>query len=434
MWPTHTTKSGFRGRRPDFTVTVDGVASSDPSSVIAPFEVKFGHNTTDKDFGQLYGYMKQVTVGQPRRCLFAGILFNPGGTYVLTVTRNKNDWAYDVSPMVTLAQAIGHLNYVVIPGEGYSPYFPTFSLDLGNVLSRLGNPAFCAVATFKPSKHFETPPSGTRWVSPALEDNIRNEQVIVVKRTLPSTGPKQPDRPVRDEIKILYHLLSVAQQPNLPQLIFHSLDYQEMGILPYGVPIDPGSSVFKWPGILTDVLAALQWLHGNRIVHRDVRWDNVVYYVDHAVLIDLGASVYLDQDPIDSDPEETAESYITLETADRAFSAMPTSSWQTYAGGLICCPQRVIGNFKDLYTPQYSDDCRAFVQMTNMLLWPKFWEGLRSELVKDKDSGLAMDLVNFWADMRESRIWGKYVLAADRLEYHILAQIVELCLFLGSRS
>lgn len=380
----------------------------------------------DKDFGQLYGYMKQITVGQPRRFLFASILYNLAGTYILTVTRNKNDWPYAVLPMVSVTQAIGHLNYVVIPGEGYSPYFPTLSLDLGNVLSRLGNPAYCAIATFKRGKHFQTPPAETRWVSAALEDHIRNEQVIHMKRTLPSTGPKQPNRPVRNEIKIICHLLSVAEQPNLPQLIFHSLDHQEMGILPYGVPIDPGSSVFKWPGIVTDILTALKWLHGKRIVHRDVRWDNVIYYLDHAVLIDLGASVYLDQDPIDSDPDETAESFITLETADRAFSAIPTSSWQTYAGGLICCPQRVIGNFKDLYTPQYSDDCRAFVQMTNMLLWPKFWEGLRLELVKDKDSSLAMDLVDFWAGMRESRIWGKYVLAPDGLEYGVLAEIVEL--------
>lgn len=48
VWATHSTKSGFRGRRPDFSITVGGVASADPSSVIAPFEVKHG-NASDKD-------------------------------------------------------------------------------------------------------------------------------------------------------------------------------------------------------------------------------------------------------------------------------------------------------------------------------------------------------------------------------------------------
>lgn len=379
--------------------------------------------------------MKQVTQKQSRRRLFVGILYSPSGSYVLTVTRKKRDWGYDVSPMVSLAEAIGHLNYIVIPGAGYSPFFPVFSLDLGNVLARLGNPAFCAVATFQPPVPFESPPSRTRWVSsPALDDTIRNEEVVVVKRTLPATGLKQPERPVRDEIEILRRIDEVGNHRNLPQLIFHSLDFQELGILPYGTAIDPGNSMFKWPGILTDVLAALEWLHEHQIVHRDVRWDNVIYYQDRAILIDLGAAVYLDPTTVepDSDSQNSIQSTGSPESDDdRALSAFPASGWQFYSGGLICCPQRVIGNFLDLYSPKFSDDCRAFVQMVNVLLWPRFWEGLRSELVKDKDSDLAVGLVNFWADMRKSRVWGRYVVAADNLEYGVLAEIVELCVCLG---
>lgn len=441
-WATHSIKSGFRGRRPDFTITIDGVASADPSSVIAPFEVKHG-NAMDKDFGQLYGYMKQVTQKQPRRRVFVGILYSPAGTFVLTVTRNKQDWAYDLSPKVTLAEAIGHLKYIVIPGEGYSPGFPIFSLDLGNVLTRLGNPAFCAVATFQPPGRFEDPPSGTRWVdSSALSDANRTEQVFVVKRTMVSNGPKQPARPVRGEIKILrqiHQLREIYKDSEnakersyryLPQLIFHSLDFQELGILPYGAAIDPGNSIFKWSRILTDVLSALEWLHTHGIVHRDVRWDNVIYHEDRAILIDLGAAVFLDSgiDDDDDDSESVIQPTETSGTEDD----MPSTGWQFYAGGLICCPERVIGNFLDLYTPQPADDCRSFVQMTNTLLWPKFWEGLRSEQVKDKDSRLSVGLVKFWEDLRRSRIWGRYVKAADEASYTVLAEIVELCVYLDA--
>lgn len=435
VWATHSIKSGFRGRRPDFTITVGGVASADPSSVVAPFEVKHG-NASDKDFGQLYGYMKQVTQKQPRRRSFVGILYSPASTFVLTVTRNKLDWGYDVSPKVTLADAIGHLNYIVIPGEDYSPGFPMFSLDLGNALTRLGNPAFCAVATFQPPVRFEDPPSGTRWVdAPALHNATRSEQVVVVKRTMDSTGPKQPQRPVRDEIEILLQIhklrqiyqdsASIEDQGHryLPQLVFHSLDFQELGILPYGAAIDPGNSIFKWSRILTDVLSALEWLHNHGIVHRDVRWDNVIYHEDRAILIDLGAAVFLDPSK-DDDSQQVTQPTENNETEDY-------SGWQFYSGGLICCPERVIGNFLDLYSPQPSDDCRSFIQMVNTLLWPKFWEGLRSEQVKDKDSRLAVGLVKFWEDLRNSRVWGRYVDAADELNYRVLAEIVELCVCLG---
>lgn len=434
VWATHSIKSGFRGRRPDFTITVGGVASADPSSVIAPFEVKYS-NASDKDFGQLYGYMKQVTQKQPQRRSFVGILYSPDSTFVLTVTRNKQDWGYDLSSKVTLAQAIGYVNYIVIPGEDYSPGFPIFSLDLGSALTRLGNPAFCAVATFQPPGGFEDPPSGTRWVdAPALHDVTRVEQVIVVKRTMESTGPKRPQRPVRDEIEILLQIHKLRQHSTraehqghryLPQLIFHSLDFQELGILPYGTAIDPGNSIFKWPTILKDVLSALEWLHNHEIVHRDVRWDNVIYHEDRAILIDLGAAVCLEYPSNNDDnSQQVTESMENEETED---------FWggQFYSGGLICCPERVIGNFLDLYCPQPSDDCRSFVQMVNTLLWPKFWEGLRSEQVKDKDSHLAVGLVKFWEDLRVSRVWGRYVKAADELDYPVLAEIVELCVCLG---
>lgn len=54
-------------------------------------------------------------------------------------------------------------------------------------------------------------------------------------------------------MEILRQLNLATHHPNLPKLIFHSLHYQELGISPYGVPIDPGNSIFKWPGILTEL-------------------------------------------------------------------------------------------------------------------------------------------------------------------------------------
>lgn len=145
-----------------------------------------------------------------------------------------------------------------------------FSLDFGNVLTRPGNPPFCAVATFQPPRRFEIPSSGPRRVDfPVLSDTSRAEKVIVLKRKLESTGPKQRTRPVNREIAILRQIHKLRQiymgskkvqdqrYCYLPQLNFHSLDFQEPGILPYGAAIDPGHSIFKWPGIHKVVPAAL---------------------------------------------------------------------------------------------------------------------------------------------------------------------------------
>lgn len=83
---------------------------------------------------------------------------------MLTATQIKRVWSFNVCPKVTLAEAIAHLNQVVILGESYSPGPPMLSLDLGTVLTRLGNPALCAVATFQLPGRFEHQPSGTGWV------------------------------------------------------------------------------------------------------------------------------------------------------------------------------------------------------------------------------------------------------------------------------
>lgn len=465
VWQTDSgTKSGFTNRKPDFTITIDGVPAPDPTSVIAPWEIKLTV-PTQADFGQLYDYLKEVTKKQLRRRLFVGVIQSVPCTYVVTLERHRHHgWDYRVSRPMKLGEVLAHLCHSVIPSPDHRPPFPLFSFDLGIMQRRLGNPAFCAVAEFTVPHDFEKGEfEKNRWTGEEpTNGKWKGRDTMVVKRTLPA-GQDQQERPVKCEIQILRRILSLGGHRNLPEIVFNSLDYQEFGILPCGAVVKPGDSRFEWRGILKDVLSALEWLHSNNIVHRDVRWDNIVYDIDHAVLIDLGAAIYIAEDSDDTGADLTRYPGVdtgldnfsegsgdTCTDRDRpadsihfphtpgAPSAIPSaliggSRAYFYSGGCICCPRRLIGQLETPYIPHPADDCHAFVQLVNMLLWPRFWEGLRSDRVADASSDVAVKLERFWGEMERSSLWRRYVRAAEETNYKVLGEMGELCVYLGSK-
>lgn len=435
IWQTDRANvNGYEGKKPDFVATVD-VAAADLSSIIAPWEVKVGRPTR-KDFGQLYGYVHALIAKQPARRKFVGVLQNRHHCYVIILERDTQaKWTYQRSIALPTVDVLSWFRYYVITSSDYSPHFPKFSYDLGELKERLGDPAFCAVGMFTiPDILQDEAFAMGRWVNDHInQQNVDQEhKCVVVKRFLPRVDDKIAERPVKDEIEILVRIEELRKaQPNavgpkfLPDLLFYSLDLQEFGILPVGTPLHPEQQRNDWPCILGNVLSALEWIHSNNIVHRDVRWSNIVHYVDHAVLVDFGEAIELRPDQpenVSDDPLDPMETHRQIRR-------------QIYCGGLLCCPPRMLGLLSRKYKPQPADDLHAFVLLANMLLWPKLWTSVNPRDVLDANSVLTKQLKRFWLEMTENRIWKPYVQAAVDKQYSKLeAMGGELCVFLGSRA
>lgn len=410
VWETH--GKGFEnleGRKPDFSITTGGLRMFDRYSIIAIWEAKAYKNDLNKDgLGQLYSYLKLLSVTQPDRLKFVGVLSNLRQNQVVTLTKVPAK-TKDTAPTficksyrpIELGAVITYLRDSILPDPEFHPQVTPFSYDLGEITRRLGNPAFNLVAAFEVPKRFTRAFNKGRWINPSVKGCSSTFETMVVKRSLPEINDRA-ERPVASEIEILRYIHDENGHPNLPEIIFHdNLNHNEFGMRPFGAPIKPGVGTMRWDIIITDVLNALEWLHKRHIIHRDVRWDNVIWDTNHAVLIDLGASVQLTDD-------------------DTTYG---------YSGGYICCPRRLIGNMQEKYLPRPADDCLAFVQMFNMLLWPGPWQGVASPKVAEPNSYEAQKLEAFWMKLETSPQWKPYVKAAERTHYKTLAKLRDWCMY-----
>lgn len=208
-------------------------------------------------------------------------------------------------------------------------------------------------------------------------------------------------RPVAAEIKILLAIREAGGCAHLPKLIFHSTNMHEFGITPLGQPCN--ILTMKQPlayTILRDTLTALQWLHDRNIIHRDVRWDNIVVVGGRGVLIDFGAAIIHD------------------------------GRLHDFEGGIVCAPSRVIGQFDRQYMPSPVDDCLAWVLLLNALLAPTRWAGLRSDEIMTEGSDSEKRMRELWRGLEASRVWGPGVAAAKKKGYEDMAQMLDVLVLL----
>lgn len=168
----------------------------------------------------------------------------------------------------------------------------------------------------------------------------------------------------------------------LPSFLYRTLDYQELGILPRGTSLHASDSHTDWAKVLFDVLDALKWLHSHKIIHRDVRPDNVLWNVEHAILIDLGTAVHTDCD----------------DTAD-------------INGGYDCYPPRLLGELQKVYQPTPADYRLAVVLLVNAILFPSRWEYFDSNRLEVASSPETQRLEKSWASMETSVILRPFFLA-----------------------
>ncbi|KAA8910171.1 hypothetical protein FN846DRAFT_888565 [Sphaerosporella brunnea] len=199
---------------------------------------------------------------------------------------------------------------------------------------------------------------------------------------------------VSDEINMLLKIDKLGAPTTLPIILNHTADFKELGTIPVG---KPGSHDLKSSAVrqvLHDVLDALVWLHSHNIVHRDVRWDNIVG-VENAgrpikgILIDLGEAV---------------------DISDRRRA-------HYFRGGYTCCPLRLMQGTVETegpYHPVPAYDYAAWLLLVNSLMYPKPWmTALRaSGKVLCKNSTEQRKMIRFWEELMVIDGWDRFYRAA----------------------
>lgn len=386
--------------KPDMSLVTAACSFPTVGGMIAPVELKAGKLTKDS-FGQLYDYLKGIKAAQPNRRLIIGLLSNLQDNHFLVLECNQNSPTRCTHyQSVSLAVALTYLRDLVIPDAVFHPPASVFTSDLGPLDQHLGNPAYSIVAVFPVPPAISTPEFAKgRWVDPEFVMPYGKVQ-MVVKRTTPgvhgATIKSRAPRTVQNEIHILLRIRELAQAEdpkipnNLPQILYHNNGYDEFGILPRGYPVHPSDGGVKWGKIISDVLDALAWLHSHKIIHRDVRLDNIIWDIDHAVLIDLGTAVDLVR-----------------------YHGTP----MCYNGGYVCCPPSMIGDLGRSYQPTPADDCLAVVLLVNTVLFPARWQSFRSVELEKPGSPETRDLGRFWEKMAKSPMWRPFWNAAKEADY-----------------
>lgn len=403
----------INGWKPDMTIVTADCSHPVAECVIATLELKKG-TLSDDAFGQLYDYLKGIKQAQPHRRIIIGVLSNLRQNQFLALESVPGQRTRCIRyNSVTLDIAITYLQTFVIPSSLYHPPISLFSPDLGPRGMPMGNPAFSTVAAFDILSTFsQSAFRKGRWVDPSVELPTGYAQIVVKRTTPPVYGMSfisRAPRSVKNEIDILRAIRGKQRDDDLPgwkhlpQLFYHTDDFQEFGMLPRGFAISASDSHIHWPKVLVDVIDALQWLHAQHIIHRDVRLDNIIWDTNHAVLIDLGAAI---------DVTEQTESNIQ------------------FCGGYVCCPPELIGHLNTSYTPSPADDCLAVILLVNTILFPARWAGFRSCELEKAGSPETRILGDFWKRMATSPIWRAFYNAGCAADYDGLKEMGEFFVYL----
>lgn len=367
------------GYMPDITVTLGNLHRPDELSVYCVVELKTTSKLNDAAFGQTVDYLLALSRVQPNRRCIAALLSSIHENYVITLEIKDHSSYITQYASVSFAKAMTYIKNVVLKQPRYFPTVPAFSAKLGTMEKRLGNPQNSVVGEFKL-------PAG-------LPAELVKFETMAVKRA--AIGVRNTD--IAHEISLLELIRCQGGCSELPTLIYVSDNRDEFGIVPVGHTLDrnnPGTGPII-RRILENILTGIQWLHRQKIVHRDIRWDNIVIYHERAYLIDLGNSVVHDDKP------------------------------RLYAGGYICCPRDLIGDMDKEYVPAFADDYMAFLLLISLLLFPGSGKGMTSRNLA-KDSLESKRMKRFWKEMRESTFWGPYYQAAEHEDGEKLKELFNL--------
>ncbi|KAF8415680.1 hypothetical protein BGX38DRAFT_1245353 [Terfezia claveryi] len=444
-------------RAPDIVIQ-RYTSSPDKFNVAAVIDLKgFGNNANNKlgtydNFGQILDYLTILADAQEGRKVFLGLLTNLKDAYLLKLStgilkgrsRRTSARGAHTSKLVQyrkvpIQAGLKHL-YMELTSAEANPPAPSFSDQAGTLVRVLQRSSRSVVAIF-----------------------CRKEIRVVVK-----TAPMPLWIPgIVNEINLLRSLQGLDKPLSIPTLVYDTLPPDttiaraaEFGIQPVGQPIslDLFQDSESFLRCLEDLLVALQWVHSNGIVHRDVRGDNFIVFVHN----------HYASPPVEPDGKVQGRTNQcwrgVLIDFDRAVELGKECH---YEGGYICCPIELLrassssGNLEgrsataapnddsdgdesmvwhdldndtDLdgsiegsnletsplsqifYVPKESHDYLGFVLLVNTLIFPFTLQGYSYNRVETPNSMEQKRLLRLWAALDENAPWRQMIAAAERVE------------------
>ncbi|KAA8895923.1 hypothetical protein FN846DRAFT_911218 [Sphaerosporella brunnea] len=381
--------------KPDITITTKQVNMVHALYVRTITEIKKGKILV-RDKAQVINYLCQIAESQYWRRQFTGLVTNTEQSYFLQLRRTNGMFhRFEVQTYapVSFEESVAYLRDVVANSPAETPCTPPFNPALGKIQSQRGMTQRSVVAEFK----LPRPSDAVGWV-----DGVTIPpgcKTVCVKRAYCADETMYPVRACEDEINILKKVHALGGHQSIVSILFHDDEMLEFGMLPCALPADPKTLNANPPlasSILNDVFCGMTWLHKHDIIHRDIRWDNIVRAGAQGVIIDFGAAV------------------------DLAELAGGTT---TYAGGYLCCPPRLLNALDQPYHPTVADDYHAYVLLVNTLLMPGTIVGFESGKVESPLSSETCMLQDMWMRLRENEIWRPWVVAAEAEDADTLGRL-----------
>lgn len=373
---------------PDLTIALPGTIEPDSFSVCVVVDMKYRikkkknpNNEVTKlgtrdDFGQILDYLIAVQTAQPGRSTCVALLSDIERNYIITLGAPGNENRVIQYAVETLPAVLAYIHDTALQNPSHRPPHSGFSDLAGDLRRRLGNPQHSVVGEF-------------------LVHGTATQELMAVKRTNNKTREKFFLEMFRDD----------KNRPEcIPLLVFDNPDEIEYGITPVGTPLHVGmaASALQVRTILTDVIAATEWLHARRVVHRDIRCENIIVVGSRAILIDFDCAYYLNW-------------------------SLPT----IYRGGKLCVPpnyleKTLINGLNQRYIPSFADDCLAIVLLVYCFLFPARFADLRTATIGYPGSPDSTALLEFWNDLQLSPLWNHYITLAGGGKVNALLVLLEI--------
>ena len=209
-----------------------------------------------------------------------------------------------------------------------------------------------------------------------------------------------------NEISVLKKLQS-ANCPHLPEIVWRPQGDKELGILPFGTPIDFREPQTTSRLIVQHLISGLEYLHGLGIVHRDIRPSNLILDYTKAtvnvVIIDYETAFFIDR------PHDAVK----------------------YEGGFVAWPLRLLKNDFLVYKPEPEDDLFASILLVLHMLFPLYFDAFRASRVNVVAQGgthspETAELMRLWDDIGKSCIWEPFMRAAVEKDYEKLKGMADV--------
>jgi predicted Ser/Thr protein kinase len=348
--------------------------------------------------GQLVDYFNQVQSVQRYRSTFISVLSNYDSAWIFIASYAK-DGAISVTkrPAASLADAILYANRH--SAQQVSDRIPKLDRRIAppdnqyEILDASRRSFLLSLDMPPPGPHVGRE-SGA-WRAPTRHTGDK----FVVK--IRHDGDVEA---IRLEIKVLLKLRdSKVTSLHVPELVWAPRVEPQYGITPLGRVINFRQSGRISRRIVEGLLDGLEYLHGQGIVHRDIRPSNLVLdKVDNVIIIDY----------------ETAET-------------IPSPREVEYFGGYICWPPRLLESESPVYRPDASDDLLASILVVLHLLFPSQFDTFRVTNIRPGTeqkyrTAETAKLLELWKTVKESAVWGRFVVAAARKRYGELREMSQV--------